>query len=85
MPVCADTVLRNYHVCSRCDARDQPDNACLMADRVAHVGTEETERVDRVVAEVRMRKIDTRAHDANPNVFALQPTPPELWHLDTVE
>jgi hypothetical protein len=40
-----------------------------MADRVAHIGTEEAERIDRVVAEVRMREIDPGADNADPNTF----------------
>lgn len=68
-PISAKAILRNYDVRLRSDARDQPDNARLMADRVAHIGTEEAERIDRVVAEVRMREINPGADNADPNTF----------------
>jgi hypothetical protein len=49
-----------------------------VTDRVAYIGTEEAESVDRAVAKIRMREIDACAHDANPNMFALQSKTPEL-------
>jgi hypothetical protein len=85
VPVCAYAILGDYNICSRSDTRDQPDNACLMADRVAHIGPDEAEGVDCAVCEVWMRKIYTGADNADPNAVARETQAPERRRLNTFQ
>jgi len=70
VPVRAHAVLRNYHVRTRSDTSDQPNDARFMTDRVTDVRTYKAERVDGAVREVRMREIDPGADNPDPNTFS---------------
>jgi hypothetical protein len=54
IPVYAEAILRNHDVCSWSDTRDQPNDASLMTDQVANIGTQEAESVDCTIRKVRM-------------------------------
>jgi hypothetical protein len=85
VPVCAYAILRYYNIRSWSDTRDQPDNACLMADRVTHIGADEAEGVDCTACKVWMRKIYTGADNANPNTVACETQAPERGRLNTFQ
>ena len=69
IPVRAYAVLRNYHIRTRSDTSDQPNDAGFMTDRVTDVRAYKAERIDSAVREVRMREIDPGADNADPNMF----------------
>lgn len=76
IPISAYAILRNYHVRSRSDTSDQPDDACLVSNGVTDIGAYEAERVDRVIVKVGVCQVDACANNADPDSFPCQAEPP---------